>query len=141
MKRKWEEPRIAIQRYSANEYVAACWVFTETSTVITTQVSGGVLTDGRTDSPKDWQGPDKGFKDDHFDFLNASDADKVPGGTGWYSDTMNQNIISIHPQSPGRPTEFTGGPWGNRAIEDMASPFSKASNLGWWSTNFSVRRS
>lgn len=124
MKRKWEEPRIEVQKFEANEYVAACWVFTETSTVITTHVTGGVLTDGRTDSPTSWQGPNKGFTDDHFDFLNASDADVVPvgGGTGWYSDTMDQNIISIHPQSPGKPTEFTGGPYGNQDIHDMADP-------------------
>lgn len=128
MKKEWKEPKIEVQKFMPNEYVAACWVFTETNVVVTTPVSGGVLTDGRTDTPSNWQGPTMGFSDDHFDYLNASDDDVVPagGGTGWYSNTIDHNSanwpnISIHWNSPGQPKEFSGS-YGNKEIPDMAEP-------------------
>ena len=49
MKRKWEEPRIEVQKFEANEYVAACYGYKETGVVVTY----GDPTDGKLITPGD----------------------------------------------------------------------------------------
>lgn len=125
MKRKWEEPKIKINEFAANEYVAACWYFSGTEIVITQERPG---TDGRKDTPSSWQGPDKGFSDDGWDFLTkGGDEDKTPGGSGWYATISNPSFI--HPNSTNKlPTKYGGGPWGNDYLfkrgytDDLATP-------------------
>ena len=60
MKKEWVEPRIEVQKFTPNEYVAACYYFGGTHIILRQQRPG---TDGRTD-PYDpsWQGRNMGFK-------------------------------------------------------------------------------
>lgn len=122
MKRKWEEPRIEIQKFEANEYVAACYYFGGTHIILRVARPG---TDGRTD-PYDtsWQGPNCGFKDDGWDFLSQGNEDNIAGTgmqSGWYSTSNNHSFIVAGTGNYG-PVEYTGGPWGNETIKDTASP-------------------
>lgn len=123
MKKRWEEPRILVQNFVADEYVAACWYFSGTGIVITQERPG---TDGRKDSPQDWQGPKLGFTDDGWDFLTSGgDEDTTPSASGWYSTSDSHSFI--HSGSPS-PQKFGSGPWGNHYLKDrgidntMASP-------------------
>lgn len=116
MKKKWEEPTIFVQQFAPNEYVAACWYFSGTGIVITQERPG---TDGRKDTPTNWQGPDKGFKDDGWDFLTSrGDEDTTPGASGWYSTSNSHSFV--HSGSPD-PVEYSGT-WGNHYLQDMANP-------------------
>ena len=122
MKRKWEEPRIEVQKFEANEYVAACYYFGGTHIILRVARPG---TDGRTD-PYDtsWQGPNCGFKDDGWDFLSQGNEDNIAGTgmqSGWYSTSNNHSFIVAGTGNYG-PVEYTGGPWGNETIKDTASP-------------------
>ena len=67
MKKEWVEPRIEVQKFTPNEYVAACYYFGRTNIILRQQRPG---TDGRTNPEFDWQGKNKGFKDDGWDFLS-----------------------------------------------------------------------
>ena len=46
MKKEWVEPRIEVQKFTPNEYVAACYYFGGTHIILRQQRPG---TDGRTD--------------------------------------------------------------------------------------------
>lgn len=111
MKRKWEEPRIEVQKFEANEYVAACWYFSETNIVIQQPFT---QTDGKSNTPEEYQ---MGFRDDDWDFLaGQEDTMEDPNQKGWYCTT---NTYPLHPDSPA-PELIKGGPWGNHVIKDMA---------------------
>lgn len=119
MKRKWEEPRIEIQKFEANEYVAACYYFGGTHIILRVARPG---TDGRTD-PYDtsWQGTQCGFSDDGWDFLSQGDEDNIAGRgmpSGWYSTSNSHDFIVS-----GAPTRYNGGPFGNSKITNV--------NTGW----------
>ncbi len=101
MKQEWKDPRIDVQRFIPSEYVASCLAF-ESGIVVTGSVSG-ILTDcmckpdgagAGWKPPYEWQSPDGGFKDDHFDYLSGND-DRIPenGKNGWYSDTDEYDLL------------------------------------------------
>ena len=111
MKRKWVEPKIKINEFAANEYVAACWYFSGTGIVIQQPFS---QTDGKSNTPQ--QALD-GFQDDDWDFLAGNeDTMKDPDKKGWY---CTNNSYPLHKNSP-QPEFIAGGPWGNHVINDMA---------------------
>ena len=117
MKRKWEEPRIEVQKFEANEYVAACYGYEETSVVVTY----GNPTDGKLNKPGDkssWNY--QGFNDDGFDFL-AGDDDTIPAGfaNGWYGNSVSLSCVKY-----GQPREANGWYGNNKAPfgEGMANP-------------------
>ena len=82
MKRKWEEPRIEVQKFEANEYVAACWLVSGGSNYVVLDIcpTDGKLTEPNV--PNSWN--HLGFNDDGFDFLTGGD-DTIPNGwnSGW----------------------------------------------------------
>ena len=111
MKRKWEEPRIEVQKFEANEYIAACWYFSGTNIVIQQPFT---QTDGKSNTPKERL---MGFRDDGWDFLaGQEDTMEDPDQKGWYCTT---NTYPLHPDSPA-PELIEGGPWGNHVIKDTA---------------------
>ena len=77
MKKEWVEPRIEVQKFTPNEYVAACYYFGGTHIILRQQRPG---TDGRT-KPYDtsWQGRLCGFSDDGWDFPSQGDEDNIAG--------------------------------------------------------------
>lgn len=112
MKKEWKEPRIEVQKFIPNEYVAACSYFSGTNIVIQQPFS---QTDGKSDTPEQKL---MGFSDDQWDFLaGKEDTMKDPNKKGWY---CTNNNYPIHKNSP-QPEFVSGGPWGNHVIEDMAS--------------------
>lgn len=117
MKRKWEEPRIEVQKFEANEYMAACYGYEETGVVVTY----GNPTDGKLNTPGDkssWN--HQGFNDDDFDFL-AGDDDTIPAGfaNGWYGNRDSLSCVKY-----GQPREANGWYGNNKAPlgEGMANP-------------------
>lgn len=120
MKKVWVEPRIEVQKFTPNEYVAACYYFGSTNIILRQKRPG---TDGRTDPQFDWQGENKGFKDDGWDFLSQGNEDNIHGKkmpSGWYSTSNNHSFIVAGTGKYG-PIRYDNGPWGNIAINDTAS--------------------
>ena len=114
MKKEWVEPRIEVQKFTPNEYVAACYYFGGTHIILRQQRPG---TDGRT-KPYDtsWQGRRCGFSDDGWDFLSQGDEDNIAGKgmpSGWYSTTNSHDFIVS-----GNPTRYNGS-FGNSKITNI----------------------
>ena len=115
MKRKWEEPKIKINEFAANEYVAACYIYTETGIVV-----DNWPTDGKLEIPNKISSWNKtGFQDDGFDFL-AGDDDTIPSnGNGWYGNNQSLDHIKKGSLNP------IYGSYGNHAAPNnvgMANP-------------------
>ena len=82
MKKEWVEPRIEVQKFTPNEYVAACWLVSKENNHVVLDICP---TDGKLttpNKPKTWNR--LGFNDDGFDFLSGGD-DTIPSGwsSGW----------------------------------------------------------
>ena len=110
MERKWETPRVLVQEFEANEYVAACW------TVACSVGNGNYGTYGYQDRWRNWNGqsPYGNNCDDHtgscsiasnnqfnvsesgqvsFYAENSSDQGSLNGGYTNYIDNNGNNTI------------------------------------------------
>lgn len=119
MKKEWVEPRIEVQKFTPNEYVAACYYFKGTHIILRQKRPG---TDGRTKPQYEWQGPNMGFKDDGWDFLSYGNEDNITAEmpSGWYSTSNDHPFIVA--ETGDRPLQYDdGGPWGNTTIKDTAN--------------------
>lgn len=98
MKKEWVKPAFTVEKFAANEYVAAsCWCIEANGQGFVEQKDIYQL-DGRCvestyqpvskDFPKGkkctsrWNG--LGFQSTDYDFCNAGKEDQAPSGEGWY---------------------------------------------------------
>ena len=131
MKKEWKAPRIDVQNFIPNEYVASCGLMNN----ILIRWLGAKITDGAKtwlDSEASWKGDTKGFMDDHFDYLAGGD-DVIPSaGDGWYTDTkdveslekggiiVHSGFIGILNSLEGYTAKDSDKLWGNKATGDRA---------------------
>lgn len=119
MKQEWKDPRIDVQKFIPNEYVAMQCLYFKTPNILVRLFKS--LTDARADDTgNDWQGDKMGFQDDCFDFLTHSNGEDEPQGFdtlpdgaphGWYSSTNVaselSSVLEVHQSSKGQLSDLT----------------------------------
>lgn len=126
MKKEWVEPRIEVQKFTPNEYVAACWLVSKGDNHVVLDICP---TDGKLttpNNPKTWN--HMGFNDDGFDFLTGGD-DTIP--SGWNSGWCGTEAELVHVKA-GNVYGPARGTYGNHGAINDKKEAMYTGNIYWF---------